>query len=104
MVYKVFVTQNAEADLESFVRYLAVDKLSPQAAVNVLVDYEATIEVLTRVAGSLRLCYNSKLSALGYRRINFLNHKYFMLYRIENDTVFVDNIYHASQDYEYLME
>lgn len=31
---------------------------------------------------------------------NFLSHRYFMLYRIENDTVYVDNIFHELQDYE----
>ncbi|MFR2038592.1 MAG: type II toxin-antitoxin system RelE/ParE family toxin, partial [Anaerobutyricum sp.] len=30
----------------------------------------------------------------------FLSHRYFMLYRIENDTVYVDNIFHELQDYE----
>lgn len=31
---------------------------------------------------------------------NFLNHRYFMLYRIEDHVVFVDNIFHELQDYE----
>ena len=52
------------------------------------------------VAGNLKLCDNLKLRKLGYRRINFLSHRYFMLYRIENDTVYVDNIFHELQDYE----
>ena len=37
---------------------------------------------------------------LKYHRINFLNHRYFMLYRIVDDIVFVDNIFHELQDYE----
>lgn len=37
---------------------------------------------------------------LEYRRINFLNHRYFMLYRIADNVVFVDNIFHELQDYE----
>ena len=32
--------------------------------------------------------------------IHFKRHKYFMLYRIEGDKVYVDGIYHDSQDYE----
>ena len=35
-----------------------------------------------------------------YRRINFQQHRYFMLYRIENDVVYVDDIFHELQDYE----
>lgn len=41
-----------------------------------------------------------KLRQLEYRRINFLNHRYFMMYRIIDDKVFVDNIFHELQDYE----
>ncbi len=37
---------------------------------------------------------------MGYYKINFLKHRYFMLYRIVDDVVFVDNIFHELQDYE----
>lgn len=100
MEYKVVVTKDAEEDLERFVKYLIIEKESMQAAVNVLNDYDATIESLKHVAGSLKLCDNPKLHQLEYHRINFLNHRYFLLYRIVDNVVFVDNIFHESQDYE----
>ena len=58
------------------------------------------IESLKHVAGSLKLCDNPRLRQLEYRCINFLNHRYFMLYRIVDNVVFVDNIFHELQDYE----
>ena len=100
MDYKVVVTQDAEEDLERFIKYLVFEKESMQAAENVLNDYDATIESLKHVAGSLKLCDNPRLRQLEYRRINFLNHRYFMLYRIVDSVVFVDNIFHELQDYE----
>lgn len=100
MDYKVVVTKDAEANLEHFIKYLIVEKESTQAAENVLNDYDATIESLRHVAGSLKLCDNPNLRQLEYRRINFLNHRYFMLYRIVDQIVFVDNIFHELQDYE----
>ncbi len=100
MDYKVVVTKDAQADLEHFIKYLIVEKGSTQAAENVLNDYDATIESLRHVAGSLKLCDNPNLRQLEYRRINFLNHRYFMLYRIVDQIVFVDNIFHELQDYE----
>ena len=100
MDYKVVVTRDAEENLERFVKYLILEKGSLQAAENVLNDYDATIESLKYVAGSLKLCDNPRLHQLGYRRINFLNHRYFMLYRIVEDIVFIDNIFHELQDYE----
>ena len=100
MDYNVVVTKDAEEDLERFIQYLIFDKKSMQAAENVLNDFEATIESLKHVAGSLKLCDNPRLRQLKYRRINFLNHRYFMLYRIEEKVVFIDNIFHELQDYE----
>ena len=100
MDYKVVVTQDAEEDLDNYVRYLLYEKKSMQAARNVLDDFEATKESLKYVAESLKLCDNPRLKELGYRRINFLNHRYFMLYRIDENVVFIDNIFHDLQDYE----
>ena len=100
MEYKVVITADAEEDLNQYIRYLLMVKKSDQAAKNVLDDFEATIRSLKSVAGSLKTCDNPRLKELGYRRINFLSHSYFMLYRIAEDIVFVDNIFHELQDYE----
>ena len=100
MDYKIVVTCDAENNLDRFIHYLLFEKKSQQAAKNVLDDFEATKESLKYVAGSLKLCDNPKLRQLGYRRINFLNHRYFMMYRIEDDVVYIDNIFHELQDYE----
>ena len=100
MDYKVLITKDAEEDLDSFVKYLIIEKKNMQAAENLLNDYDATIESLKRVAGSLKLCDNPRLCQLEYRRINFLNHRYFMMYRVVGDMVYVDNIFHDLQDFE----
>lgn len=100
MVYKVVVTKDAEEDLDRIIKYLIIEKMNVQAAGNVLDDFDATIESLKHVAASLKLCDNPRLRRLGYRRINFLNHRYFIIYRVVGDTVFVDDIFHELQDYE----
>lgn len=100
MDYRIVVTKDAEEDLDKFIQYLIKEKGSLQAARNVLDDFDATIESLKYVAGSLKLCNNPKLQKLEYRRINFLNHRYFIMYRIVDNVVFVDTIFHELQDYE----
>lgn len=100
MDYKVVVTKDAEEDLNQHIRYLLMVKKNEQAAKNVLDDFEATIQSLKSAADSLKFCDNPRLKELGYRRINFLSHKYFVMYRIVEDIVFVDNIFHELQDYE----
>ena len=51
-------------------------------------------------AKALKYCDNPKLKELGYKRMHFLNHKYFMMLHIEDDKVIIDNIFHELQDYE----
>lgn len=100
MEYRVVITSDAQEDLDKFIKYLLFEKQNEQAARSLLNDFEATTQKLSQVAGSLKLCDNPNLRALEYRRINFLTHRYFMLYRIKDQTVFVDDIFHELQDYE----
>ncbi len=100
MEYKVVITSDAEEDLDRFVRYLLFEKQNPQAATNVLNDFEETKQSLSTIAGSLQPCDNPHLNTLGYRKMHFRTHRYFLLYRIEDDLAIVDNIFHELQDYE----
>ena len=100
MDYKVLLTEDAEHDLDQFIRYLLFVKKNEQAAKNLLDDFEKTMQNLSRVAGSLKNCDNPHLKAKGYRRINFVSHRYFMLYRLQENVAIVDNIFHELQDYE----
>ena len=100
MAYKIVVTPDAEADLDRFIAYLLFEKQNSQAAGNLLDDFELTKNTLSTVAPSLKYCENPKLKQFGYRRINFQKHNYFMLYRMENNLVIIDNIFHDLQDYE----
>ncbi len=45
-----------------------------------------------------------QLKKNGYHLINFLRHRYLMLYRIEGKTAYVDAIYHQFQDYENILQ
>lgn len=100
MTYEVVLTKDAENDLDNFIQYLLFEKHSKQAAANVLQDFENTKRSLEKIASSLKLCDNLRLRKLGYRRINFERHRYFMLYRIEGERIIVDNIFHELQDFE----
>ena len=98
LTYKVVVSDDAVSDLRRYVGYLINVKRNPQAASNLLEDYDETITVLTSVAGSLRLCESPNMTKRNLRRINFLHHNYFMLYRFEEQTAFITNIFHGLED------
>ena len=66
MDYKVFLSVDAEEELEEIVRYLMFEKRNEQAAKNVLEDFETIKERLSKLAGSLKLCDNPRLKKFGY--------------------------------------
>lgn len=103
MEYNVVLTVQAQTQFKQILRYLLDELESQQAATNVVNDFDETIIQLSRVAGSLKLCDDEILHAKGYRTIHFRRHKYLMVYRIDGDKVYVDGIYHDSQDYEHIL-
>lgn len=100
MDYEVILTATAKTQLDQIIYYILSEFGSEQAALSVMEDADNTRDKLAHVAASLKLCDDSNLRALGYRTIHFKHHRYFMLYRIEDDKVYVDAIYHDLQDYE----
>lgn len=100
MDYKVIFTENAMEDMDSIVEYLLFHLRNKQAACHFINSVENGKFVLSNSAESFQLCLNPRLQSLGYRRFNLDKTKYFLLYRTENSTVFVDGIYHQFQDYE----
>lgn len=100
MGYKVIATEQAKEDYRNIVGYLLYKLYNDQAASHFADQYTATVKELANMAESLTYCKNPRLAALGYRRINFREMDYFFLYRVENGTVYIDDIFHGSQDYE----
>lgn len=104
MEFKIVLTSQAQLDFRNITRYLFDELRSEQATISVINDMENTIERLSYIAGGLKLCDDPRLRGLGYRKIHFKHHNYFMLYRIQDDIVYVDAIYHDLQDYESLID
>lgn len=102
--YEVIITHDAKANLAHILHYLKQDLGNEQAARSVRDDILETKIRLSHIAGSLKLCENSHLRDLGYRTIHLKHHNYFMLYKIIDNIVRVDGIYHDLQDYESFFE
>ena len=67
---------------------------------NLVNDYRETRKKLEIVAGSLKDPDSEKLKVRRLKRINFLKHDYFLLYRIDGSAVYVTNMFHSLEDYE----
>ena len=104
MRYNVIVSPEAKLQLRNIVQYVRDVFKNPSAAKRVIEDAEKTMEKLTYVAESLKLCDEPELSVYEYRVISFQKHNYIMLYRVEESTVYVDGIFHQLQNYQGLFK
>lgn len=100
MDYNVYVTIDAEIKINEIVNYLINVLKNKQAATTFLNEFEIIKEYLKKSASVTKLCDNKNLKCYGYRRINFKTQKYFVLYRINDLNVYVDEIFHELQDFE----
>lgn len=102
MVYKVVITPVAEHHLEMYVSYTLFTFKYKEYARAIIKDAKATKRRLAKIATTIPLCPNEELAKLGYRKISFSKHDFFMVYRIDGDTAVVEAMYHDLQDYENL--
>ena len=98
--YKVVITPDAEENLKRYLRYLKNVKMNPYAAKSVMEDYITTKKQLSTVAGAIREPDSEKLLERDLKRLNFLNHDYFILYKLKDDKAIITNIFHALEDHE----
>ena len=101
--YDVILTDKAESQASEILDYIFFKLENPQAALSVEQDMKETAKRLSHVAGSLKLCDDSKLWELGYHAIHLKRHNYFMLYKIVDNYAYVIGIYHDLQDYENIL-
>lgn len=99
--YRVIVSPDAKEDLRRALAYIKKELKNPQAARNVMDDYIATRKTLSNTAASLKEPEpDSICGKRGLKRINFLRHNYFILFKLDGDDAIVTNIFHGTEDYE----
>lgn len=103
MEYKVVLTSAAEVQFRNILNYLLYEFKSQQAAANVVNDFDDTVSRLSHVAGSMKLCDDRILREKGYRTIHFKRHQYLMVYTMDQNTAYIEGIYHDLQDYENIL-
>ena len=99
-LFKIIISPRALSQLNEYISYLQYTLMNEQAAESVWKDAMETRAQLVSAAGSLKLCSHPELKRQGYRSIRFIHHRYIMLYRVEEATVYVEAVYHQLQDYE----
>ena len=98
-MYSLFVTAQAEDDLDNIVAYIAQKLCSPSAAGELLYGVEACYENLRRTPYMYGECSDIKLKAEGYRRA--VIGSYVLVFKIDevSKNVLIMRYFYGARDY-----
>ena len=98
--YRVIVSLEAKQQMRAYVQYIKSHFRNDKAVRSLRDDYKSTLDALKTSAGSIPFSPRAKLAESGLKLIHFRNHQFTMIFRVEEQTAEVVNIYHDLQDYE----
>ena len=101
MAYDVVWSLSAEQGRDRIVEYLLYDLTSLQASSHVLDELDKMTDLLSYKPAFFALSAEPRLARMGYRKYLFM--RYRALHRVEDHTVKVGRIFHASQNYARLV-
>lgn len=100
MQFDVELSELAERQYDTILTYISSVLKNPQALDNVMDDFDNTIERLEKMADVFEYCKSDRLKEMGLRRVRFVRHRYLFVYRIIENRVIIEGMYHELQDYE----
>ena len=100
MVYKLVITERAEQLLDRLVYYLLFQLKNEQAAAHLLDVVSNVYERLEENPFQFPECRDVYLKSKQYREATTMDMNYVIIYRVEEETVYVLGIFHGLESYE----
>lgn len=100
MRYNLIITERAEQLLDNTICYILYKLNNRQAAKHLLDNVERIYKRLQENPFQFPECRDKYLSYKGYREAVFPDMRYIIIYRVENNNVFVLGIFHQSEQYD----
>jgi len=100
MQYSVEISELVEEQYDNILYYLANEKQNHQAVNAIIDDFDYAVEQLERMADTFGYCQDVRLRAMGFHKLHFRAHRYLFVYRINDNKVIIEGLYHELQDYE----
>lgn len=101
MGYSVHFSAEALGDQESIVLYLMDDLGNQNAAKHFIDELENIVSTLEKMPNAFPYSHDTRLKFLKYQKALFM--KYVLLFRIDEEHVYIARIFHQSQDYAKLI-
>lgn len=100
MSYNVIITERAEKQLEQRINYLVYQLNNKEAGRNLLSGIGSLYDRLEDNPWQFTDCRDLFLKTLGYKEVLVMNMKYIVIFRIEDNDVYVLGIFHQLENYK----
>ena len=99
MAYKLIITEHADHLIDKLVRYLFHKLHHPEAALHLMDRLDAVYERLADNPLQFPESSDALLYRKGYREALLAEMDYRVVFRIEDQTVYIVGVYHCLEDY-----
>lgn len=99
MAYKSIITDRAEELLDRLVYYLLIDLRNEQAASHLLNGISKLYDRIEDNPLQFPECRDFVLKSKGYREAVLTDMGYLVIFRIEEDTVYIVGVFHELENY-----
>ncbi|MDR2870600.1 MAG: type II toxin-antitoxin system RelE/ParE family toxin [Deferribacteraceae bacterium] len=100
-MYKVYITETAQEDVLSSEKYILDILKSPQAARDLISEFEACTALLKRQPLVYNAVRNKKLAEKGYRTMRCKN--FLIFYKIKGKTVRIIRFLHSKREWSFIL-
>ena len=99
MTYKLIASLRYQQQLDALLGYVAKHLHNKTAAKSIYKDVLDAYGLLKEFPAAMELCRDEFLALKSYRKLVLKHHDYVILFRIENDKVLLDGIFHGLEQY-----
>ena len=99
MAYQIIATKESERLIEGCIDYILNTLIEPAAASHFVDELDKLYSRLEDNPFQFRCCSDESLANLGYRECQFSSMNYRLIFRIENELVYIVAVYHYSEDF-----
>ena len=99
MSYKLIATLKYQQQLDALLGYVAKHLHNKTAAKSIYKDVTDAYGLLKEFPAAMELCRDEVLAVRSYRKFVLKHHDYVILFRIENEKVLLDGIFHGLEKY-----
>lgn len=97
MKYKLIITKDAQSELEAIADYISESLSNPSAAARLLDRIKQHYNTLSDNPLIYQVCDSISSGEKEYRKIVINN--YILIFRVENNTVYILHIFYGRRDY-----